>query len=213
MDSANETSRNAANIIRFGSVAEVDIDARTCRVQSGELLSDNVAWWVPAAGENIRWSAPSVGEQGMLLSPEGETRGAVFVRGMYSTQYPAPNETADIESFRMKDGANLRYDNAAHALSATLPEEGTFTVTAPGGSTINGPLKVNGNVDIDGDTNCTGTATVDTDVIGGGISLKSHKHIAVQSGSGVSGVPQSTGGGSGGSEETGGISDPPGEAL
>ncbi len=212
MDSANETSRNAANIIRFGYVAEVDIAGRTCRVQSGELLSDNVAWWVPAAGENIRWSAPSVGEQGMLFSPEGDTRGAVFMRGMYSTAYPAPTESADIESFRTKDGADIRYDNAAHALSATLPEEGTFTVTAPGGSTINGPLTVNGNVDVVGDTRCTGTATADTDVIGGGISLKNHKHIAVQTGSGVSGVPQSTGGG-GGSEETGGISGPTDEPL
>ncbi|MEQ1511666.1 MAG: phage baseplate assembly protein V [Lysobacteraceae bacterium] len=190
MDSANENSRNAANIIRFGYVAQVDMDTRTCRVQSGELLSDNVAWWVSAAGENIRSSAPSVGEQGMLISPEGDTRGAVFLRGMYSTQFPAPNDSGDVEAFRMKDGALLRYDNAAHALSATMPEGGTFAVTSSGGSTINGPLTVNGDVEIIGDTHCTGTATVDTDVIGGGISLKTHRHGGVQSGGGTTGVPQ-----------------------
>lgn len=190
MDTGNEDRRNAANMIRFGKVAEVDLQAATCRIESGGVMSDYVAWWVAAAGETIRWSAPSIGEQGLLISPEGDTRGAVFLRGIYSTAFPALDSSADIESFRAKDGALIRYDAALHALSADLPGNGTFTITAAGGSTINGPLKVYGNLDIDGDTGCTGTVTGTADVIGSGISLKNHKHPGVQTGGGVSGKPQ-----------------------
>lgn len=43
---------------------------------------------------------------------------------------------------------------------------------------------------LNGDMHSTGTITGDTDVIGGGKSLKSHKHTGVASGGSVSGPPQ-----------------------
>lgn len=190
MDTSNEPQRNAANMVRIGRVAEVDLPSARCRVESGGVVSDFVPWFVAAAGAAIAWSAPRVGEQGMLLAPEGDLRGAVFLRGVYSDQHPAPETSADVESFLMPDGAVIGYDSAAHALTATLPAGGTFTITADGGGTVNGPLTVNGSLTVSDDADIGGTMTAQTDAVGGGVSLKSHKHSGVQSGGSLTGPPQ-----------------------
>ncbi len=46
----------------------------------------------------------------------------------------------------------------------------TMTVTAQDG------VSITGDVSIDGDVSCTKTVTAETDVIGGGVSLKDHTH-------------------------------------
>jgi len=188
-------ARNLSNLIRLGTVAEVDLPARLCRVQSGELQTDFLPWLVPAAGALIVWAAPTVGEQVLVLSPDGETMGGVVLRGLYSDAFPAPGTGAELTLVQFGDGAVVSYDAAAHQLLATLPAGGKAEVTADGGVTINGPLTVNGETVINGkttvndDAHVTGTATADTDVVGGGISLKNHKTTGVTPGTGLSSVP------------------------
>lgn len=196
MQSAPDQSRPLSNMIRLGTVAEVDLEAARCRISTGELLSDFVPWWVPRAGDVIEWSAPTVGEQVLLLSPGGDTHGAVALRGCYSDQFPAPSSSGSEHLVRYPDGALVKYDHEAHELTAVLPGGGTVEITADGGVTINGPLTVNGetqlngNANVDGDVGVTGTAKAQTDVIGGGKSLKTHKHLGVTTGGGISGPPQ-----------------------
>lgn len=190
MDSAAELQRQHSNVIRLGTVAEVDHAAARCRVQTGEITTDWLPWFVPRAGDVIEWSAPSVGEQVMLLSPGGDTHGAVALRGVYSDACPAPATSDTLHLVRFPDGAQVEYDHAAHALKATLPGGGTAEITADGGVTVHGPLTVNGDVQVNGDVGISGQAEAQVDVIGGGKSLKSHKHTGVLSGGGVSGPPQ-----------------------
>jgi len=190
-----DLARNLSNLIRLGTVAEVDLLRGVCRVQSGELLSGFLPWLVPAAGALIVWAAPTVGEQVLVLSESGETMGGVVLRGLYSDAFSAPSSSADVTLVQFGDGAQVRYDSATHQLLATLPAGGRAEVTADGGVTIHGPLTVNGETTINGkttvnaDAHVTGTATADTDVLGGGISLKNHKTTGVTPGSGVSSVP------------------------
>lgn len=195
MGSDMENLRRQSNMVRIGTVDSVDAAAGTCRVKSGDLTTTDIHWIVPGAGSFIVWSAPRVGEQGLLICPEGEPEGAIFLRGLYSSQFPAPRDREDTVLVRFADGAEIEYDEAAHALSATLPAGGTAALTADGGITLNGPLTVNGetqlngNTRIDGDAGITGTVTADTDVVGGGISLKNHTHPGVQAGSAKTGKP------------------------
>ena len=191
-----EAQRMLSSVIRFGTVAELDLASARCRINTGEILTDFIPWFVPRAGTCIEWSAPVVGEQVMIISPGGDTHGAVALRGIYSDAFPAPDSSADKHLTRFADGAVIEYDQAAHALKATLPGGGTAEITADGGVTINGPLTVNGETEINGhtqindDLDVSGTATAQTDVIGGGKSLKSHKHLGVTAGGSVSGPPQ-----------------------
>lgn len=173
-----EQRRQKGNLIRFGTVAEVDHGIARCRITAGELTSDWVPWLVPRAGSTIEWSAPSVGEQGVLLCPDGDTFGAVFLRGLYSDNIPAPSADATAHLLRFADGTQIEYNTASHALTAQLCSGGTATLTADGGVTINGDVQLNGKL----------TAT--DDVVASGISLKTHTHGEVASGTSSTGAPQ-----------------------
>lgn len=196
MDPTSELQRQLGSLIRFGTVAELDLAAARCRVDTGEIRTDFIPWFVPRAGSTIEWSAPAVGEQVLLLSPGGDTHGAVALRGIYSDAFPAPASADTLHLVRFADGAVVEYDHAAHVLKGTLPAGGTAEITADGGVTIHGPLTVNGDTQINGhaqvngDADVSGTATAQTDVIGGGKSLASHLHTGVTSGGAVSGPPQ-----------------------
>jgi phage baseplate assembly protein V len=187
MDSPTDLYRLLNNLIRFGTVAEVD--ASLCRVQSGEVLTDFLPWLALAAGDAVEWSAPTTGEQVVVLSPEGDLSGAVVLRGLYSHRYPTPVTDPAIHLRQYPDGAQISYNSRTHALAAILPTGATAVLTADGGVTINGPLAVNGNVTIEGNTEISGTANAQTDVVGAGISLKDHAHGGVQPGGGNSGPP------------------------
>lgn len=189
MDSVSELERRQGNLIRLGTVVEVDHSAARCRVQTGEITTDWLPWFVPRAGAVIEWSAPSVGEQVMLLSPGGDTHGGVALRGVYSDAFPAPASSDTLHLVRFPDGAQVEYDHAAHALKATMPGGGTAEITADGGVTVNGPLTVNGDVQVNGDVGISGQAEAQVDVIGGGKSLKNHKHGGVTPGGALSGPP------------------------
>lgn len=192
---AAEQRRQKGNLIRLGTIAEVDYANACCRVQTGELTSDWIPWLVPRTGNTIEWSAPSAGEQGIVLCPDGDTTGAVFLRGVYSDALPAPADDAHWHLVRFPDGTEIRYDDAAHALDATLIDGGTATLTASGGVTVNASdgVTVNaasGGVTVNGDVQVNGTLTASEDCIGGGISLKNHTHGEVESGSSDTGAPK-----------------------
>lgn len=196
MDSVCELQRLLGNVLRLGTIAEVDLAGARCRVSSGEILSDFVPWFAPRVGSTLEWSAPVVGEQVMLLCPTGDINGAVLLRGLYSDAFPAPDNSDTRHLVKHADGAVVEYDHAAHALKATLPAGGTAQITADGGVTINGPLtvngatEINGHTQVNGDADVSGTATAQTDVIGGGKSLKDHPHTGVTAGGAISGPPQ-----------------------
>jgi hypothetical protein len=64
-------------------------------------------------------------------------------------------------------------------------ETQTTKINSPGGIELIGPIKHSG-----GNTTTTGSITAQKDVIGGGISLMSHRHGGVQSGGSQTGGPQ-----------------------
>jgi len=188
MDSALPQQLN--NLLRDGVVAEVDHERPLCRVRTGEAHTDFIPWLASAAGELITWAPPSVGEQVKLLCTDGDLANAVVLRGLYCARFPAPSTDPDLVLGQFKDGAVVAYNSASHTLSAVLPAGGKVLVQADGGVTINGPVTITGDTQITGQVTITGKAEVSEDVVGGGISLKQHKHGAIQPGNGASGPPQ-----------------------
>ncbi|HZG32463.1 MAG TPA: phage baseplate assembly protein V [Sphingopyxis sp.] len=180
-------------LIRFGVVASVDLDAGRVVMALGdpdeeELTTPPLRWFAWRAGATRSWSPPTEGEQGMILCPEGELALGIVLFGINSDDFPAPGSTIE-ELVEFADGARIAYDPESHTLTAALPGGSTVDVTADQVN-ITGDAAIAGNVAITGDLTVTGTITADTDVIGGGKSLKNHKHTAVTAGGGVSGPPQ-----------------------
>lgn len=163
MEDEDDIHGKIGDLIRLGTIMSVDLVAATAIVQSGDVVSPALHW-IEQAGAFRTWSPPTVDEQVMLLCPEGDIAGGVILRGLFSNDFP-----------KLGSSVNPQI-NGPDGLVITLTGDG-IQIVAPGG------------VAIEGDVTVTGTVTASEDVVGGGISLKSHKHGGVQAGGAQTGAP------------------------
>ena len=163
---AAELHRLIQNLIRLGTIAEVDGDR--VRVQSGKITTDWLRWLTHRAGNAATWWQPSVGEQVMILSPAGDLAAGIVLPAIYSDAHPAPEETPSVHTTHYPDGAVVSYDFATHALEAALPGGGSAVLTAPGSVTVNSDaITLNAP-----QTTCTGQLLVKQLITGqGGIAI------------------------------------------
>jgi phage baseplate assembly protein V len=149
-----ELSRRLENLIRLGTIIEVD--GALARVKSGQLETQWLSWLTHRAGNAVTWWQPSVGEQVMLLSPGGFTESGIILPAIYSDQHPAPSVVSDLHTTHYPDGAVIEYDHAAHALAVALPAGGSAVLTAPASVTV-----ISAAIKLDApETTCTGNLTV-----------------------------------------------------
>lgn len=160
-----ELGRRLANVVRPGTVGEVDGAAARVRVRYGEtVLSAWLPWVTARAGADRSWWAPEVGEQVLILAPSGDLGAGVVLTGVYQRGYPAPEQSPDKHATHYRDGAVIEYDRAAHRLRAVLPEGGTAEITAPDGVTVRGDLMVTGDLDVTGAAEVAGDITGHADI-------------------------------------------------
>lgn len=178
-----ETLRLLHNLIRIGTIEEIDREKARCRVRIGDLLTGWVPWVSSRAGTTVDWDPPVAGEQVVLLSPGGELTAGVALTGVYTRHHPAPSRKASKYMRVFPDGAHIEYDHENSHLLATLP--GSAEVTALDGVTINADTVINGNATITGDATFIGSAVTHN---GKNIGAD-HMHSGVQSGGSVTGGP------------------------
>ena len=179
------TDRAISDLVREGVVETVNPDG-TAVVRIGEILTPPCNWSM-SVGDTTIWLPPTIGQPVVVACPEGDIERACIIGSLPSTAMP-PLKLGNKVAIRFKDGALITYDPDAQLLQVDLP--GQATVIAPSGVTLQADVTIDGDVSITGDMDCSGTVTASTDVIGGGKSLKSHRHTGVTAGSAVSGAPQ-----------------------
>lgn len=183
-----------ASMVRIGSVIDVDLAEARCVVRFGDPDDPEpgetppIRWLAPRAGLTRIWSPPSIGEQVLLIAPDGQLGAAVAVMGIVQDAFP-PLGNSETEQIEFADGARIEYDPALHALKAVLPAGGTAQLDAPGGITLRGPVAIEGDVSITGAATVSQTLTAAADVIADGVSLKSHVHSGVSSGTAKTAPP------------------------
>lgn len=199
-----ELSRKVENLIRLGTVAQIDHATRRVRVATGEITTQWLKWQAGRAGATRTWDPPTVGEQVMILSPSGELANGIVIPSIYSTAHDAPSSSASLHEVVYPDGAVISYDHSSGALVASGIQ--TARIQAGVSVTLDTPL-----------THCTGKLTVD-DLLtyGNGLAgtgganannitgnlthtsgnlssngkvLHTHTHTGVQPGSGNTGMP------------------------
>ena len=205
----SETYRKLAAMIRFGTVAEVDVaNARvTCNV--GGLTTDWLPWHAGRAGTTRRWSAPTAGEQVIVFAPGGDTTLGFVMPGFYQDAHPAPSGSADVDMTQYPDGSTVQYDSASNTLTVNVTGNGNVvvnckvaTVKADDSVTLDTPLvHATKDFQIDGNLGVTGAMAVQGqgasgavstfagtiqvtggDVKADGIGLKTHTHTDPQGG-------------------------------
>ncbi len=191
-------SRLVENLIRIGTILEVDHAAKRCRVKSGELETQWLAWVNTRAGNTRDWDPPTIGEQCLILSPSGEVAAGIVIMGIYCNTYDAPSTNPDEHVRAYPDGARISYNHVTGALNAVgiqtaLVEAADHIIFDCPQVTFTGKVNVqnlltyeNGMVGIEGSN---AAAIITGDVIANGISLVHHQHTGVQPGGGTTGQP------------------------
>lgn len=180
-----EMDRRIANTIAMGVIEEVDYaNPPRARVRIGQVLTGWLRMGMARAGRNTDWSVFEIGEEVLVAAPSGDLRNAVVVCALNNGVHPARAGSADIRRIDFGDGTSVVHERSSGQLSLktsgdiTIVSGGAVNITAPGNVTVNGDMKVNG------------TITASNDVSAKGISLTTHIHSGVSSGTAKTGGPQ-----------------------
>lgn len=114
-----ELIRLLENVVRTGTVTEIDEEKWRVRVQSGGLNPNWMRWNAQRAGGFKVWVPPSIGEQVWFLCLGGNTDVAFIGGSLYSDDNPAPSASRTEMVVTAPDGARFRYDAADGALHVT----------------------------------------------------------------------------------------------
>ncbi|GAB0611513.1 phage baseplate assembly protein V [Escherichia coli] len=182
--------RLITNLIRTGTVTEVDRDNWLCRVKTGDLETNWINWLTLRAGTSRTWWKPSVGEQVVLFSLGGNLETAFALPAVYSNQFPPPSDSEDGSVTEYPDGGWFEYEPSTgrwyvrgvksmviEAADNVTFKTGEFVVEADT-TRINSEVVINGAVTQGGGQ-----------MSSNGIVVDDHAHNKVKSGGDTSGGP------------------------
>lgn len=193
-----ELHRRISNLIRQGTVTAVK--KGYCRVKTGELETNWRPYCTVRAGKAKRHWRPSVGESVLLLSPSGDLAGAYVGPSLFCEANAVPTDEENTEYTIYDDGAVIAYNPDTGKLQAVgikkvqvEASESAYVkspdITLDGNVKVTGTLTAQSGGQLTGDFSHNGKFTNTGGVTADGVSLKTHKHLGVTSGSAQSGIP------------------------
>lgn len=186
-----EIMRLITNLIRTGTVSDVDTVNWLCRVKTGDLETNWINWLTFRAGNTRTWWQPSIGEQVVLLSLGGNLETAFALPAIYSDAFPPPDYSENGSTTVFNDGGWFQYE----------PDTGQLLIkniksvrieAADGIQLITEQLCVDASqVLVNSETVMNGAVTQGGgDMSSNGVVVDKHKHGGVKSGGDTSGGPQ-----------------------
>lgn len=152
--------------LQFGLVSKLDY--RSCRVKVRLEEFDGLeTWWLKVPqrhtkGTKSRPLLPEIGEQVAVLLQRDGVNGVVL-GGIYSTAEPPPVVDEHTEFVRFGDGTTASYNRQAHLLAVncvgaiSLQASQPVTVKAPAVTLDTPQTTLEGNLQVNGNVNATGT--------------------------------------------------------
>ncbi|MCV6588936.1 MAG: phage baseplate assembly protein V [Marinobacterium sp.] len=125
-----ELHRQLNNLLRLGTIAEVDHSRQLLRVKTGELLTDWLDWPAEMGRNYIRWRPLRIGTKVLLASPAGDPAQALIIGMLYTNALPTPSDDPALDLIQFDDGSFVKH-NADSGL-VHLHAAGDLYLTADG---------------------------------------------------------------------------------
>jgi phage baseplate assembly protein V len=154
----SDLAKRLSNIIRIGTIFEINHQTAKARVKIGELETDFLPWANSNSGNNNSWNPPEIDEQVIILSPSGDLSQAVILPSLYKNN--ASDSDQNIKSITYQDGSKISFNVSSGTLDLDL--KGDVTIKVVGNANIEG-----GNINIKGNSNITLDGNVDLGGSGG----------------------------------------------
>ncbi len=144
MNDIAEIRRRLDNMIRLGTIAQVDHAKALCRVQSGAILTGWLPFFARRAGSTNEWDPVSQGEQCTVFSPSGDLAQGVVLVGLYSAANPPCSNNPAAHKTEWANGDYVEHN--AETGAYTLKLTGHVQIDAASlDITCSGPVKINGS--------------------------------------------------------------------
>ncbi|MBY4838523.1 phage baseplate assembly protein V [Pantoea sp. DY-5] len=185
-----EIMRLITNLIRTGTVSDVDTVNWLCRVKTGELETNWINWLTCRAGNTRTWWQPSIGEQVVLLSLGGNLETAFALPAIYSDAFPPPDYSENGSTTVFNDGGWFQYEpDTGQLLIKNIKSvrieaaDGIQLITDQLGFDASRTL-INSQTVMNGDVTQSGGK-----MSSNGVVVDAHAHDGVKSGGDMSGGP------------------------
>lgn len=129
MNAIADLRRRLDNMIRLGTIAQVDHAKALCRVQSGAITTGWLPFFTRRAGTTNEWDPVSQGEQCTVFSPSGELAQGVVLVGLYSSANPPTSNNPAVHRTEWANGDFIEHN----------ADTGALTIQC------SGPVKINGS--------------------------------------------------------------------
>ena len=152
----SDLAKRLSNIIRIGTIFEINVQTAKARVKIGELETDFLPWANSNSGSNNSWNPPEIDEQVIILSPSGDLSQAVILPSIYKNN--ASNSDQNIKSITYQDGSKISFNVTSGTLDLDL--KGNVTIKVVGNANIEGDninIKGSSNIILDGNVNLGGS--------------------------------------------------------
>ena len=129
----SEFIRCLNNIVRFGTIAEVDYKKARVRVKTGKITTTWIPWATMAGGIKI-WNPPVVGEQVSVIAQGGDLSLAIAIPSIYQNKFNAPSDDENVVRIELSDKVFLEFSKENNEITAKIEEaelffsKDTFTV-------------------------------------------------------------------------------------
>jgi phage baseplate assembly protein V len=143
MNALAELTRRLDNLIRPGTIAEVDHAKALCRVKTGNITTGWLPWFTRRAGSTNEWAPASIYEQCVVFSPCGEPAQGFVLLGLYSMANPANSADPAVHRTVFANGDFIEHNaqTGAYSIQATghvAINAASLTITCSGAVSING---------------------------------------------------------------------------
>jgi phage baseplate assembly protein V len=152
----SDLAKRLSNIIRIGTIFEINVQTAKARVKIGALETDFLPWANSNSGSNNSWNPPEVDEQVIILSPSGDLSQALILPSLYKNN--ASDSDQNIKSITYQDGSKIKFNVASGTLDLDL--KGDVTIKVVGNANIEASqITLKGDIDL-GDTGGQGVARI-----------------------------------------------------
>jgi phage baseplate assembly protein V len=115
----SEFAMRLINIVRFGTVAEVDLKKARVRIKIGKITTNWIPW-LTIAGAVKLWNPPVVGEQVCVVSQGGDLSLAVAIPSIFQSKFTAPGNDPDTIKIELSDNASVEFDKSNDEITARI---------------------------------------------------------------------------------------------
>lgn len=124
MNNVAELLRLIHNLIRIGTIAEVDHLRARVRVAIGDMTTGWLPWIETRAGTTRDWDPPTVDEQVLVIAPGGDLSASLVLTGLYRSAHPAPSDNPDLQLRVYPDGTQQQHNHADSHWKLSVPAGG-----------------------------------------------------------------------------------------